>query len=184
MDQIHMLTVFPAERGMISDRTTSNHNIVRYINADLLHRATSTALSSHHISHYNHGPMVDDVRSLVRYHMYQIQLTSDRVNLDKKEFIQLSKLEELHRDINTAAVRAVLAFNDAGWDANGFLPRLGTSLSRFDRIGAVEEPGGGSRPMTVEELEKKLAVAKEVAVFAETELRETMDSMQSVRPFV
>jgi len=35
--------------------------------------------------------------------------------------------------------------------------------------------GGALRPMTADELEKKLAVAKEAAVFAETELREAME---------
>lgn len=44
--------------------------------------------------------------------------------------VQLAKLEELHRDINTAAVRAVLSFNDRGWDAAGFLPKTGGSTLR------------------------------------------------------
>ena len=95
--------------------------------------------------------------------------------------VQLSKLEELHRDINTAAVRAVLAFNDNGWDRQKSLPRVGNTLRRFDSIGMVEEHGR-TRPMTVEELEKKLVVAKEAAVFAETELRETMEKLQPVQP--
>src|ERR1700722_344048 len=42
--------------------------------------------------------------------------------------VQLSKLEELHRDINTAAVRAVLTFNDSGWDNHSFMPRVGNTL--------------------------------------------------------
>lgn len=95
--------------------------------------------------------------------------------------VQLSKLEELHRDINTAAVRAVLAFNDNGWDRHKSLPRIGNTLRRFDSIGMIEE-NGRTRPMTVEELEKKLVVAKEAAVFAETELREAMEKLQPVRP--
>jgi len=95
--------------------------------------------------------------------------------------VQLSKLEELHRDINTAAVRAVFAFNDNGWDRHKSLPRIGNTLRRFDSIGMVEE-NGRTRPMTVEELEKKLVVAKEAAVFAETELREAMEKLQHVRP--
>ncbi|KAF7294679.1 PAN2-PAN3 deadenylation complex catalytic subunit PAN2 [Mycena indigotica] len=82
--------------------------------------------------------------------------------------VQLSKLEELHRDINTAAVRAVLSFNDNGWDRFGFLPRVGNTLRRFDNIGIVEE-AGVVRNMTADELEKKLIVAQEAAVFAETE---------------
>ena len=95
--------------------------------------------------------------------------------------VQLSKLEELHRDINTAAVRAVLSFNDNGWDRHGFLPRIGNTLRRFDSIGMIVE-GGAVRLMTADELEKKLLVAKEAAVFAETEVREIMERMQAIRP--
>lgn len=95
--------------------------------------------------------------------------------------VQLSKLEELHRDINTAAVRAVLAFNDSGWDRHAFMPRIGNTLKRFDSIGMVEMDGK-PKLMITEELEKKLVVAKEAAVFAETELREAMEKMQGVRP--
>lgn len=87
--------------------------------------------------------------------------------------VQLSKLEELHRDINTAAVRAVLSFNDGGWDRHGFLPRVGNTLHRFDGIGMIGQIGE-ARPMTADELEKKLAVAKEAAIFAEAEIREAM----------
>lgn len=97
--------------------------------------------------------------------------------------VQLSKLEELHRDINTAAVRAVLSFNDGGWDRYGFLPRVSNTLHRFDTIGLVEDEGQ-TRFMTVDELEEKLAVAKEAAIFAETEIREAMEKMQSSRLFV
>ncbi|KAG2364971.1 hypothetical protein BDR07DRAFT_1354375 [Suillus spraguei] len=95
--------------------------------------------------------------------------------------VQLSKLEELHRDINTAAVRAVLAFNDSGWDRHIFMPRVGNTLRRFDNIGMIEQSGKMS-PMTVDELEKKLQVAKEAAIFAETEFREAMEKMQAVKP--
>ncbi|KAJ6546998.1 hypothetical protein B0H19DRAFT_248991 [Mycena capillaripes] len=95
--------------------------------------------------------------------------------------VQLSKLEELHRDINTAAVRAVLSFNDNGWDRHGFLPRVGNTLRRFDSIGLVEEDGV-TRSMSADELEKKLVVAKEAAVFAETEVRELMEKMHSIKP--
>lgn len=96
--------------------------------------------------------------------------------------VQLSKLEELHRDINTAAVRAVLSFNDNGWDPHGFMPRMGNTLQRFDQIGQTLEKGQ-MRDMTADELEKKLAVAKESAVFAETEMREAMHKLQAVRPY-
>lgn len=94
--------------------------------------------------------------------------------------VQLSKLEELHRDINMAAVRAVLSFNDNGWDIHGFMPRTGNTLEKFSNLGIVRE-GDGVRSMTVEELEKKLAVAREAAVFAETEVREMMTKLQELR---
>lgn len=95
--------------------------------------------------------------------------------------VQLSKLEELHRDINTAAVRAVLSFNDNGWDPHGSLPRLGNTLNRFDQIGFVSE-NGDLRLMTADELEEKLAVAKEAAQFVEAELREVMQNLQELGP--
>ncbi|KAF8078074.1 hypothetical protein FPV67DRAFT_1662835 [Lyophyllum atratum] len=95
--------------------------------------------------------------------------------------VQLSKLEELHRDINTAAVRAVLSFNDNGWDRRALLPRVGNTLRRFDNIGLVEE-SRAVRSMTADELEKKLVVAKEAAVFAETEVREVMERIQAIKP--
>jgi len=93
--------------------------------------------------------------------------------------VQLSKLEELHRDINTAAVRAVLAFNDSGWDLHGFAPRSGETLKRFDTLGMMQTEKGELRPMTADELEKKLVVAKEAAVFAETEVREIMGRIRA-----
>ncbi|KAG6891324.1 hypothetical protein C0992_008778 [Termitomyces sp. T32_za158] len=96
--------------------------------------------------------------------------------------VQLSKLEELHRDINTAAVRAVLSFNDSGWDPPAFLPRVGDTLCRFDKIGRKEGPDGTFHPMMATELEKELAVAKEMVTMRETELREVMERIQSIRP--
>ncbi|KIL69634.1 hypothetical protein M378DRAFT_69085 [Amanita muscaria Koide BX008] len=97
--------------------------------------------------------------------------------------VQLSKLEELHRDINLAAVRAILSFNDNGWDRSGFLPRVGNTLKRYDSIGMVEE-GGSLRPMAIDELEKKVMVLKEAAIFAETEVKEAMVKMQSYKPLL
>ncbi|KAI0031707.1 hypothetical protein K488DRAFT_71204 [Vararia minispora EC-137] len=96
--------------------------------------------------------------------------------------VQLCKLEELHRDINTAAVRAVLAFNDSGWDAHGFTPRAGNTLQKFDALGLVDDGAGGLRQMNADELDKKLAVAREAAVFAEVEMKEMMQKMQVLRP--
>jgi len=95
--------------------------------------------------------------------------------------VQLSKLEELHRDINMAAVRAVLSLNDNGWDIHGFMPRTGNTLEKFGNLGVVRE-GDGVRLMTVGELEKKLAVAREAAVFAETEVKEMMEKLQELQP--
>jgi CCR4-NOT transcription complex subunit 4 len=95
--------------------------------------------------------------------------------------VQLSKLEELHRDINTAAVKAVLSFNDNGWDRSGSLPRVGNTLKRFETLGSVSEDGM-MRNMNSDELEKKFAIAEEVTVFAETELREMMEKMQVFKP--
>ncbi|KAG6903177.1 hypothetical protein C0995_002720 [Termitomyces sp. Mi166 len=96
--------------------------------------------------------------------------------------VQLSKLEELHRDINTAAVRAVLSFNDNGWDRHAFLPRVGHTLRRFDNIGFKEVLDGTVCPMTVTELEKELGVAREMAVARETAVREVMEKIQAIRP--
>ncbi|KAK7689071.1 hypothetical protein QCA50_007762 [Cerrena zonata] len=95
--------------------------------------------------------------------------------------VQLSKLEELHRDINTAAVRAVFSFNDNGWDRRGVSHKQGNSLARFDQLGLIEEDGV-MRAMIGDELEEKLVVAKEAAVFAEAELKESMERVQDARP--
>ncbi|OCB89684.1 hypothetical protein A7U60_g3161 [Sanghuangporus baumii] len=95
--------------------------------------------------------------------------------------IQLAKLEELHREVNIAAIRTILTSNDQGWDQKGFLPHVGNTLARFKNLGFVDE-GSEKRPMTIEELEKKLIVAKEAAVFAEAELREAMQAMQANKP--
>ncbi|KXN85494.1 General negative regulator of transcription subunit 4 [Leucoagaricus sp. SymC.cos] len=94
--------------------------------------------------------------------------------------VQLSKLEELHRDINNAAVRAILVFNDNGWDSDGFLPRVTNTLRRFEQIGMVDEEGK-LRPMSVQELEKKSIVSKEATIFAETEVREVMEKFQGIK---
>ena len=91
--------------------------------------------------------------------------------------VQLSKLEELHRDINTAAVKAVFSLNNNGWDRHSFLPCNGDSLTRFNAIGIVEQ-GGIQRSMTVDELEKQLIEAKETAMWAETEIRENIEKYQ------
>ena len=95
--------------------------------------------------------------------------------------VQLSKLEELHRDINMAAVRAVLSFNDNGWDVHGFMPRTGNTLESFSNLGVTEE-GDGVRLMTAEELVKELVVAREAAAFAEAEVKEMMAKLQELQP--
>lgn len=85
---------------------------------------------------------------------------------------QLGRLEALHRDINAAAVRAVLAYNDGGWDAARFAPRAGGSLERFDKL----------QTFSAEEMEVELVKAKEAAARAEVEVREAVERMRSVRP--
>ncbi|KNZ74775.1 Putative general negative regulator of transcription C16C9.04c [Termitomyces sp. J132] len=92
--------------------------------------------------------------------------------------VQLTKLEELHRDINTAAVKAVLSFNDSGWDRCAFLPRVGDTLRRFECIGKQVD----GNPMTAIQLEKELVVAKEMTAARETEVREVMERIQAIRP--
>ncbi|CAE6441951.1 unnamed protein product [Rhizoctonia solani] len=86
--------------------------------------------------------------------------------------IQLVKLEELHRDINTSAVRSVLDQNDRGWGPRAREPR-GESLASFEQLGYVEE-NGTKRAMTIAELEAALMEAKEKEIVAETELKEAM----------
>ncbi|KAJ3535442.1 hypothetical protein NM688_g6975 [Phlebia brevispora] len=93
--------------------------------------------------------------------------------------VQLSKLEELHRDINTAAVRAVLAFNDNGWDAHGFMPRVGNTLRYFERMSVVDEEGV-ERPMTVAELEQRLEDALCEEKDAATRLDESVQRMSTL----
>jgi CCR4-NOT transcription complex subunit 4 len=93
--------------------------------------------------------------------------------------VQLAKLEELHRDINTAAVRAVLSSNDKGWDSSGFLPRLGDAVNRFAMLGKVNvndgsasdgEGTGKMRKMTAEELDAALAESRKEETAVEAEL--------------
>ncbi|KDQ12377.1 hypothetical protein BOTBODRAFT_423113 [Botryobasidium botryosum FD-172 SS1] len=89
--------------------------------------------------------------------------------------VQLAKLEELHRDINTAAVRAVLSFNDRGWDHAGFLPKTGGTLARFDNLGHVEQDGA-MWALSAEELESCLAQAKREVGEVESELARVMQA--------
>ena len=90
--------------------------------------------------------------------------------------VQLSKLEELHRDINTAAVRAVLAFNDNGWDAHGFMPRIGNTLQYFEQMSTVEQDGA-ERDLTAAELEHKLGDAMVEEREAATRLEDSVQRM-------
>lgn len=86
--------------------------------------------------------------------------------------IQLIKLEELHRDINTSAVRSVLDQNDRGWGPRPRDPK-GESLARFEQLGYIEE-NGIKRVMNITELEVALAEAKEQEAVTEAELKEAM----------
>jgi len=94
--------------------------------------------------------------------------------------VQLSKLEELHRDINTAAVRAVLAFNDRGWDKAAFLPRVGGSLKRFEDL-AHKETKGAQETLSITELERKLEKSLDLEKVAEGELRKSVDAMTMLK---
>ena len=94
--------------------------------------------------------------------------------------VQLAKLEELHRDINLAAVRAVMSFNDRGWGHVDVLPRVGGSLTRFDALGTVTEADGSIRDMTIQELEEAHAKAVEMEITAEAELTKALETNQAL----
>ncbi|KAG9001551.1 transcriptional repressor general negative regulator of transcription subunit 4 [Tulasnella sp. 427] len=86
---------------------------------------------------------------------------------------QLAKLEELHRDINAAAVRAILSLNDRGWDSREILNKSSGSLERFEQLGMVQVEGGSARPMSMEELTE---AAKEASK-QELELRMQLNEL-------
>jgi CCR4-NOT transcription complex subunit 4 len=96
--------------------------------------------------------------------------------------VQLAKLEELHRDINTAAVRAVLTFNDRGWDPAGFMPRAGKSLVQFDAIGYVQGKGKTMRQMSLAELERASEKAKIEERAARHAVQESIEMMSGLLP--
>lgn len=96
--------------------------------------------------------------------------------------VQLAKLEELHRDINTAAVRAVLTFNDRGWDPAGFMPRAGKSLVQFDALGYVQGKGKIMRQMSLEELERASEKAKIEEKAARHAVQESIEMMRTLLP--
>ena len=96
--------------------------------------------------------------------------------------VQLAKLEELHRDINTAAVRAVLTFNDRGWDPTGFMPRTGKTLSQFDSVGYVQDKGGSMRSMSLEELQKASEKAKLEEKVVRQALQESIEAVRALLP--
>ena len=96
--------------------------------------------------------------------------------------VQLAKLEELHRDINNAAVRAVLSLNDAGWDRiapeesrfehvpAAFLPRTGGTLQRYDDMTA------NAIKLLPADLEAQLAEARLQESEAEDALMQIMET--------
>jgi CCR4-NOT transcription complex subunit 4 len=94
--------------------------------------------------------------------------------------VQLAKLEELHRDINLAAVRAIMSFNDRGWDRSKVLPRSSGSLARFDALGTVAEAEGSVRDMTILELEEAHVKALEMETAAEVELTKVLEANQAL----
>ncbi|KAF8515867.1 hypothetical protein JB92DRAFT_3114583 [Gautieria morchelliformis] len=96
--------------------------------------------------------------------------------------VQLAKLEELHRDINTAAVRAVLTFNDRGWGSAGFVPRAGNSLARFEATGYVQGEAKSLRPMSLEELHRASEKAKAEERAARHDVQESVEMMRTLLP--
>ncbi|KAG9125831.1 transcriptional repressor general negative regulator of transcription subunit 4 [Ceratobasidium sp. 392] len=86
--------------------------------------------------------------------------------------IQLVKLEELHRDINTAAVRSVLEQNDRGWGPRIQEPK-GESLAQFEQLGYIHE-NGVRRTMSIQELEIALKQAKAWEAETEVALKDAM----------
>lgn len=104
--------------------------------------------------------------------------------------VQLAKLEELHRDINMAAVRAILTVSDRGWDPCGFMHRSnaeaatnGNSLARFDNLGMVQGKEK-SRRMTTNELQKVLGSAKQEEKVAKQAVLDSMAKIAAYFPTV
>jgi CCR4-NOT transcription complex subunit 4 len=95
---------------------------------------------------------------------------------------QLAKLESLHHDVNSAAVRVVMYFNDRGWDHAGKLPRPGDALVNFDALGSVKE-GSGTRKMTANELKAALASSLQEEAQLEAKLREAIQANQRLLAF-
>ncbi len=90
----------------------------------------------------------------------------------------MSKLEELHHDINVASTRAVLAFNDRGWDAQGFLPRAGNTVAKYDKRGMLEKKNAkgetGVRHKTIAEVESELVQANKQVISLTEDLKKVM----------
>lgn len=95
---------------------------------------------------------------------------------------QLVKLESLHHDVNLAAVRVVMYFNDRGWDHAGKLPRSGDALARFDAIGNVKQ-GNDTKRMTVSELEAELTSSLQEEAQVEVKLREAIQGNRRLLAF-
>lgn len=95
---------------------------------------------------------------------------------------QLVKLESLHHDVNSAAVRVVMYFNDRGWDRASKLPRPGDALTSFDAIGSVNE-GSKARKMTTDELEAALASSLQEEAQLQVKLREAIQANRRLLTF-
>lgn len=89
------------------------------------------------------------------------------------DILPVTKLEELHHDINYASTRAVLTVNDRGWDSSGFLPRVGGTASVFETLGTVEVEGE-LRGMSASELQAQLSIAQKEVSQISDELRRTI----------
>ena len=90
----------------------------------------------------------------------------------------MSKLEELHHDINVASTRAVLAFNDRGWDAQGFLPRVGNTVATYDKKGGLEKKNAKgemeTRHKSIAEIESELVQANKHVLSLTEDLKKVM----------
>jgi CCR4-NOT transcription complex subunit 4 len=85
-----------------------------------------------------------------------------------------------------ASSRAVLAFNDRGWDAQGFLPRVGNTVATYDKRGVLEKRNAKGemeiRPKTIAEVEGELVQANKQVLGLTEELKRVMALNQKLLP--
>jgi CCR4-NOT transcription complex subunit 4 len=125
--------------------------------SDLLHLVPPSTWS-------DNGAFEEVIQEMLNYNF------QDSENPSKELRNAVSKLEELHHDINSASTRAVLTVNDRGWDCASFLPRAGNTAAAYEMLGKYVT-GGEVKTMDVVQLEKQLALA-------EKEVQTTSDELQ------